>query len=312
MVVLSFGAWLLLLTATSAWSNRKLPSRSQYRATYGKLAVTDSNSEDAPSSPSNNVVRLRQKILIDEGKKASILSRTVPITADWNITVWEWEKPAAVIETFWQVENQGLALTGYSPQARQVLLDPFGLVCWPGAVVAAQELLRCQHLIRNKRVLVLGAGVGIEAQAAAVLGASSVIATDIHPTTLKLLEYGAEQAGLSHKIETCILDLFAVQDLPECDVVIVADVLYNERLATQVARRCLQARERQPPALILVSDSQRFVANFEPDLNDRLRRIGQPLVYWENRWLAEFRGSGVLIDTDQTYDVKARVIWIGL
>jgi hypothetical protein len=38
----------------------------------------------------------------------------------------------------------------------------------------------------------------------------------------------------------------------------------------------------------------------------------QSRVAWENRFLPEFTGSGVLIDGDQTYDVKARVLWIGL
>jgi predicted nicotinamide N-methyase len=265
---------------------------------------------DASSSTERTDVRQRHKIQLNKGKHANILSRTVPIDDTWNVTVWEWEKTASVVETFWQVENQGLSLTPSAP--RQNLLDPFGLVSWPGAVVAAQELAQHPDLIENKRVLVLGAGVGIEAQAAAILGADLVIATDIHPTTLKLLQYGAEQAGLSDKIDTAILDLFSVESLPECDLIVVADVLYNERLAAQVAKRCLEARKCDPPPVILVSDSQRFVHKFESDLNEKLRDIGQPRVAWENRFLPTFTGSGVLIDSDQTYDVKARVLWIGL
>lgn len=273
------------------------------------------NADASSSASSLLAVRHSRKIQLDKGKKARILSRTVPITTDWNVTVWEWEKPAAVVETFWQVENQGLTLTpssfgGSVPQ--QNVLDPFGLVCWPGAVVAAQELLLNQHVIKDKRVLVVGAGVGIEAQAAAVLGAASVLATDIHPTTLKLLQYGAEQSGLSEKIETQIFDLFSEHPLPECDVMVVADVLYNERLAAQVARRCIEARERSPAVTVVVSDSQRFVHKFEGAVNGKLRGLGQDLTYWETRMLPTFTGSGVLIDGDQTYDVKARVLWMGL
>lgn len=258
--------------------------------------------------------RQRRKIQLNKGKDASILSRTVPINDNgtWNVTVWEWEKPAAVVETFWQVENQGLSLTRHQRQHAQTVLDPFGLVSWPGAVVAAQELSQYPQLIKGKRVLILGAGVGIEAQAAAVLGASTVTATDIHPTTLKLLQYGAEQAGLSNIIGTAILDLFSKQPLPECDLIVVADVLYNERLAAQVAVRCLEARQCHPPPVILVSDSQRFVHKFEADLNVKLSSISDKRVAWENRWLPNFTGSGVLIDGDQTYDVKARVMWMGL
>ncbi|EEC45722.1 predicted protein [Phaeodactylum tricornutum CCAP 1055/1] len=258
-------------------------------------------------------VRLRRKINIDRNRNASVISRTVPISKDWNITVWEWEKPAAVVETYWQVEQQGLALTAasYSP-SRQTLLDPFGLISWPGAVVAAQEMQEYEHLIRGKKVLILGSGVGIEAQAAASLGAGSVLATDIHPTTLKLLEYGAKEAGFRGVISTRVLDLFSVEPLPDCDFMIVADVLYNDRLGAQVAKRCLEVRKNNSSTVVLIADSQRFVREFEKDLNQGFRALEQPRVAWVSRWLPQFTGSGVLIDTDQTYSVKARIIWIGL
>ena len=84
--------------------------------------------------------RHRRQIALGKGKKASVLSRTVQIASDWKVTVYEWEKPAAVVETYWQVEQQGLALTPTLSQSGAPLLDPFGLVCWPGAVVAAQEM----------------------------------------------------------------------------------------------------------------------------------------------------------------------------
>jgi hypothetical protein len=35
-------------------------------------------------------------------------------------------------------------------------------------------------------------------------------------------------------------------------------------------------------------------------------------VQWSPRYLPSFTGSGVLMDADQTYNVKARVLWIGL
>jgi predicted nicotinamide N-methyase len=113
------------------------------------------------------------------------------------------------------------------------------------------------------------------------------LVADIHPTTLKLLQYGADQAGLSDKIETAIFDLFSTEPLPACDLMVVADVSYNERLAAQVARRCLEARSSTNPPVILVSDSQRFVHQFEQDLNEGLRGMSpsQSRVAWENRFL---------------------------
>jgi predicted nicotinamide N-methyase len=258
--------------------------------------------------------------------KASILSRTVPVTADWDIIVWEWEKPAAVVETYWQVEQQGLSLTTssitssasstagdnagdpYNSKSATQLLDPFGLVCWPGSVVAAQEMKEHVDYFQNKRVLILGAGVGVEAQAAALIGrAAQVIATDIHPTTLRLLHYGAEQAGLSSTIKTRILDLDSIEPLPTCDVMVIADLLYNENLALKVAKRVVEARQCSPPVKVLISDSQRFVNDFDVLLSEKLRHR----VQWVSRWLPSFTGSGVLVDDDQTYEVRARIIWIG-
>lgn len=256
--------------------------------------------------------RHRRQISLGKGKKASVLSRTVQIAADWKITVYEWEKPAAVVETFWACEQQGLAMTASFSENRTPLLDPFGLVLWPGAVVAAQEMKEYRSILSGKRVLLLGSGVGVEAQAAAMLGAKQVIATDIHPTTLKLLQYGAEQAGLSSIIKTQVLDLNSVEPLPECDVIVVADVLYNERLSLLVIRRILEAQQQNnPPPVVLVSDSQRFVTDFDVILSRKLEELGQPSVEWVSRWLPTFTGSGVCIDADQTYDVKARVLWVG-
>ena len=338
-----------------------------------------------------------------KGKEATILSRTVPIyhsksgsstnsnalvhhpyhhtsgnnnnnNKDWTIVVWEWEKPSAIIEAYWQVENYGLAFGKH--RHHLPLLDPFGLVTWPGAVVAAQEMADHVDWILGKRVLVLGAGVGVEAQVAAQLGASHVVATDIHPTTLQLLRYGTEQAGLSCRISTQLLDIGAYhppkqeqqtqqtrgrrhsssssssslnadhaadaattttthhhQPLPECDVMIVADVLYNQQLACQVVQRIVEARTLYN-AKVLVTDSQRFVTDFDTSLTWELQKQQdaqqklykqkqqQPSfssldgtkfihpVQWTSRWLPAFTGSGVLLDADQTYEVKARSMWV--
>jgi predicted nicotinamide N-methyase len=283
-----------------------------------------------------------------------MISRTVPITSHWNITVWEWEKPAAIIESYWDAHGRMLGSLGSGTSINPTnsggggdgnrLLDPFGLVTWPGAIVAAQELLRIQEqqrqpsrtMLENQTVLVLGAGVGVEAQAAALLGAKRVIATDIHPTTLKLLDYGVQQeAAITNKnaIEPRILDLFSMHDhpLPQCDVLLCADILYNDQLASQVARRCAEALTNNPRLKILITDSQRFVDHFATELNERLLPIRAqqqqqesrcdtdhdgdvpppPLLAWEVRKLDKFRGSGVAIDEDQTYDVDARLIRMG-
>lgn len=258
--------------------------------------------------------RQRRSIYLpSSGKTAAVLSRTVSITSDVSLTVWEWEKPAEVVETYWDAAQRQDDFL--QPKAK--LLDPFGIVSWPGSVVAAQELfLHKENAVKEKSVLVLGAGVGLEAQASAIFGAKQVLATDIHPTTLRQLEFGVDQEeSISDKsiICTMLLDLFAhnEQPLPDCDLLVVADVLYNEELASQVAKRIVEAWVTNPKVLVLVTDSQRFVPVFEVELNQLMEHAGGPSCEWQEESL-QFTGSGVAINEDQTYDVTVKKMWIGL
>jgi Lysine methyltransferase len=354
--------------------------------------------------------RRRQHTLSIDSKQAVVCSRTVPITPSWSITVWEWQSVSPVIETYWQVEQQGLQVSKSrgkpgrgggdgdgsakpsSSTGQSAMLDPFGLVTWPGSVVAALELLRHQYLVKDKTVFVVGAGVGVEVQAAVALGARKIIATDVHPTTIRLLEYGVEQAASEIDpdcVETRVWDLFGTEPVPDdVDLVVCADVLYNDNLASQLIKRIsplYQARgggededdddddsnadhhnvtlrglmnetlsegssapnataigdnrsavepvvesmlrtknntnsesgNRTPPVTLVV-DSQRFCHTFEHDLNVELRKAldgssssrRRKKVAWESRYLPRFTGSGILVEEDQTYDVKARVLWI--
>lgn len=139
--------------------------------------------------------------------KVPIVSRTIPINIDipdksetqlLELTVWEMEKPSEMIQAWWTVEEA----------ERTALADPFGVVMWPGSIVASQELMK-KHVchspsqVENTTILVLGAGTGVETQAAALLGAHKVIATDINQMSLNLLDYGTSQIrGMSDIVES--------------------------------------------------------------------------------------------------------------
>ena len=159
--------------------------------------------------------------------------------------------------------------------------------------------------------MVLGAGTGVEAQASAILGARKVIATDISKLTLKLLKHGAEQAGLGEIIEPLQFDLYSKERLPECDIVVAADVLYNEELAKQIGKRCVEVLNRPNAPKLVVTDSQRFHGtDFLGDINEDLSSIGIELK-WEYFMLGNITGSGVMIEGDQTYDAKTRLVTTG-
>ena len=162
----------------------------------------------------------------------------------------------------------------------------------------------------------------VEALALAELGAKHVLATDVHPTTLQQLKLGVEENTVirdSGVVDIAIFDLFSESSLPlpGADLIVVADVLYNEQLAAQVVRRLVEAWNRNPDIKILVTDSQRFVdfmallnKRFEQAIMDTPRRT--PSIGFTETTMDAFTGSGVCIDDDQTYDVKVRKIWIGL
>ena len=279
-----------------------------------RLALKSSSSTSTSLTPDR---RRRRRIRLDNDQDAMLLSRPIPISENMTITIWEWEQPAEMVEAYWEAQQANLLL-GATPtkNLEEPLLDPFGIVSWPGALVASRELLRRhKDAVENKTILILGAGVGMEAMAAAKLGARRVIATDIHPSTLKQIEVGATEAGLEDVIEIQEFDLFSKEPLPSIsniELIVVSDVLYNDNLASQVSKRLVEALASNPSSQmkILVTDSQRFALNFEAELNEGLKSLSLPPVCWNDYILEQFTGSGVSINEDQTYDVTTRILWI--
>jgi predicted nicotinamide N-methyase len=294
-----------------------------------------------------------------------VRARIIPIDDAWNITIYEVDQLAAIVESYWDnyafiFDNDSnddddddscaettaarvLSATKKKKQKKKkkkkdasLQLDPFGLVAWPGAVVAARELQQEQALrggVADKNVLVLGAGCGVEALAAARLGAARVLATDIHEQTLELLTLAAATATATAKsssddvssttttIATKLFDItdhaIPLPDIDNIDLLIIADVLYNDELARHIAQRIEELllytgrRHRRAgrhnnknKVRILVTDSQRFVTN------DTLFPVERWGAKWETRQLVSFCGSGVAVNEDQIYNVTARVLWI--
>lgn len=105
-----------------------------------------------------------------------------------------------------------------------------------------------------------------------------------------------------------MFDISGEKDLPACDILLAADVLYSSKLAFEVGNRILEALRRSKPPRVLVTDSQRFQGtDFVPQLQEKLQDNS---FGWEESMLEEFTGSGVLVDEDQTYDVKVRKLAI--
>jgi len=259
-----------------------------------------------------------------DSKKDGVEERNESIESDnkmLDVTIWEMDKPSDLIQEWWSIDES----------ERSVRVgDPFGVVMWPGSILASKELMKQHYFsspispLTNSTVLVLGAGTGVEAQTAALLGAKSVIATDINPLTLKLLEYGAKvDDRIGDSFEAKFFDLFSDKPLPACDILIAADVLYNSDLAKQVGQRLHEAivrsfEEGNPPTKVIVTDSQKFHGtNFLEEVDDlkELNMLFQEndweQLKWEKQKLEKVCGSGVLVDEDQIYDVETRMLCWG-
>jgi predicted nicotinamide N-methyase len=271
---------------------------------YGLSANVNAAKTVIPLRVQDENVKPQKKKM--EGK-IPVRSRIVPIDTKEvdTITIWELEEPSKLMEMWWSADLDPSAAV-----KKEKIGDPFGVIMWPGSILASKELVQHRAQIANSTVLVLGAGTGVEAQCAALLGASKVIAIDISKLTLKLLRFGAEQAGVGDVVEPMQFDLFSKEPLPACDVMVAADVLYNEELAHQIGKRVVEVLRRDCPPAILITDSQRFHGtDFLQDVNevfpDRL-----PLE-WEYFELQNVRGSGVMIAEDQTYDATTRMVSTG-
>ena len=73
--------------------------------------------------------------------------------------------------------------------------DPYGAVLWPAASAVSNYLQTNLISLDKLTILELGTGTGLCAMAAALGGASRVIATDYEEVPLRLLEYAASEVN---------------------------------------------------------------------------------------------------------------------
>src|SRR6185312_13564339 len=110
---------------------------------------------------------------------------------------------------------------------------PYWAEIWPSGIALADEILAQPELVRGKRVLEIGSGLGVTASAAMMVGTDLTIA-DYSPESLLLCRYnalfnsGREPASLqiNWRDPSAALRELAVSGFP---VVLAADVLYESR-----------------------------------------------------------------------------------
>jgi predicted nicotinamide N-methyase len=186
---------------------------------------------------------------------------------------------AALIEETFDVAGRQLTLL--RPPSAEELIDetafaaeeflPYWAELWPSGVALAEYVGSLE--LGGRRVLELGAGLGLPSLAAALRGAD-VLATDWAEDAVALLEANAARNGIALRTE------LARWDEPErfgtgWDLVLAADVLYEQRNAEQLldllprlaARELLLAEPGRPFA-------KDFLAHWQvEEVGERLYRL---------------------------------------
>lgn len=180
------------------------------------------------------------------------------------------------------VEVAGITLTMMEAEDVDAVLDsrihddgvaPYGVVLWPSAVAIAEVLAACGSTLGTLRVVDVGAGTGLCSLLAAAHGAE-VLALDHDDLTLALVEESARRSGLA--VATSRFDLAAAEPLPEADLFIFADLLYEQGLARLAATRVCEVVSRGRRAL--VGDPGR---EFRTTFVDEAARLGCIIAFAE-------------------------------
>jgi predicted nicotinamide N-methyase len=173
-------------------------------------------------------------------------------------------------------------LTLLRPPSAEELIDeqafaveeflPYWAELWPSGVALAEHVETVD--VRGLRVLELGAGLGLPSLAAA-LGGAEVLATDWAEDAVALLRANAERNHVRLRAE------LVRWDEPEAfragwDIVLAADVLYEQRNADQLLDLLPQLEARE---ILLAEPGRPFAQAFfaawgdVEELGERLYRL---------------------------------------
>jgi len=144
----------------------------------------------------------------------------------------------------WEATEKDLAEANVAP--------PFWAFPWAGGQALARYVLDNPEVVRGKLVLDMACGSGLVGIAAALAGAAEVVANDIDPICEAAVALNAELNGVS--ISYSGGDLLH-GDPPEADVILAADVFY-EQAPARLFRAILECAHAKG-SIILAGDPGR-------------------------------------------------------
>lgn len=132
---------------------------------------------------------------------------------------------------------------------------PYWAELWPSSTVLGHFIADAQ--LPASRIIEIGCGIGLVSVAAALAG-HQVVGTDYYAEALLFARANAFR-NLGREIETRVIDWREIpDDLPQFDIVLASDVLYESRYAELVARTI--ERMLLPGGRAYVADPGRIAA----------------------------------------------------
>jgi predicted nicotinamide N-methyase len=145
--------------------------------------------------------------------------------------------------SLWEETERELGETDQPP--------PFWAFAWPGGQALARYILDHRELVAGRTVLDLGSGSGLTAIAAALAGASVVVASEPDLFAVAAIGLNASANSVAIAVTADVLDGSG----EEAEVVLAADVCYEQGMAERVIGLLERARNRG--ACILLGDPGR-------------------------------------------------------
>jgi len=104
---------------------------------------------------------------------------------------------------------------------------PYWAHLWPSSIALAEYLLKQKDWLKGEKIIELGCGLGLAGIAAAIQGAK-VLCTDYEESALEFTQKNFA-LNLNHKPEVQLLDWRHNTHYRKYDIIIAADVIYEER-----------------------------------------------------------------------------------
>ena len=132
------------------------------------------------------------------------------------------------------------------------LPPPFWAFAWAGGQALARYVMDHPDVVRGKRVIDLASGSGLVGIAAMKVGAKTVLAADIDAFSAAAIAINAYCNGVEMRATTNDLLVHAA---PDCDIVLVGDLFYEQGLAMRVFNWLSAAKSKG--VVVLIGDPGR-------------------------------------------------------